>query len=66
MKTLPLFCLLLVLFSACAKHDFKAPEPVKVTETEPLEEIRMPQAQQKTAGSLWANDATSIFSDFKA
>ncbi len=66
MKPLLLFCILVVLFSGCAKNNFKDPEPVKVTETEPLEEIRMPQEQKKTAGSLWSTNETSIFSDYKA
>ena len=66
MKKLPIFCILVVLLAGCAKNSLNAPEPVKVTETEPLEEIRMPQLQQKTEGSLWSNDGTSVFSDYKA
>ena len=66
MKTLPILCILVLLLSACGRSDFHDHTPVKAIETEPLEEIRMPQAQQKTDGSLWTSNEGSIFSDYKA
>jgi flagellar L-ring protein precursor FlgH len=62
MKTLPLICLFVLLFSGCASINH--PEAVKIPE--PLEEIQMPQVLEKSAGSLWSNDAASIYSDHKA
>ncbi len=61
MKTLPIFCILVLFFSGCASTH---PDPVKIPE--PLEEIQTPQVTEKSAGSLWSNDAPSIFSDHKA
>jgi flagellar L-ring protein FlgH len=61
MKNLTLVLIVVLLFSGCAK-----PPSEVVQSPEPLEEIQTPHTQEKTAGSLWSNDATSIFSDHKA
>ncbi|MDR3630069.1 MAG: flagellar basal body L-ring protein FlgH [Desulfocapsaceae bacterium] len=66
MKRLTSYALLLLLLSGCARNSFTNDSPVKAADTEPLDEIAMPQAQPKTPGSLWTNADGSIFSDYKA
>ena len=66
MKTLSIFCILLFLLSGCAKNSFNSNDPVKASETEPLEDIKMPDAQKKSDGGIWTNTNSSIFSDSKA
>jgi flagellar L-ring protein FlgH len=61
MKNLPFLLILVLIFSGCAKTP---PEIVKASE--PLEDIQSPKPLEKTAGSLWSEDETSIFSDHKA
>jgi flagellar L-ring protein FlgH len=62
MKNLSILCLLFLFLAACAKENsteaLQAPEP--------LEDIQLPHQQEKTAGSLWSEDAPSIFADHKA
>jgi len=61
MKNLLLILILVLFFSGCAKTPS---DVVKVPE--PLEEVQTPHAHDRTPGSLWSNDTTSIFSDHKA
>jgi flagellar L-ring protein FlgH len=61
MKNLLLILMFALFFTGCAKT------PSDVVKTpEPLEEIQPYHEEEKTAGSLWSNDATSIFADHKA
>ena len=62
MKKITFIILVCVALSGCARN--YPPQIVKIPE--PLEEIRTPQPQEKTAGSLWSKDNPSMFSDHKA
>ncbi len=50
-----------LLLASCASQ-----QPRLVEIPEPLEDIKTPEVSQRTPGSLWNSDATSMFSDQKA
>lgn len=50
-----------ILLSSCA-----SPQPRLVEIPEPLEDSKTPIASQRTPGSLWTTESTSMFSDQKA
>lgn len=61
MKTRILIAAAAVMLAACAK-----PQPSLVEIPEPLEETKTPSMSQRTPGSLWTSESTSMFSDQKA
>jgi flagellar L-ring protein precursor FlgH len=61
MKNVTLFLVVTVALSACAR-----PEPRIIQIPEPLEDSKMPVAAERSPGSLWSTDSTSMFADHKA
>jgi flagellar L-ring protein precursor FlgH len=50
-----------MILSSCARQ-----EPHIVTIPEPLEDSKIAEVSERTPGSLWSNDSSSIYSDHKA
>lgn len=61
MRNALLFILVILLLASCARR-----EPRVVEIPEPLEDSKTPEISQRTPGSLWSSDSTSMFSDQKA
>lgn len=61
MKKLLLPLITALMLSSCASQ-----KPQLVEIPEPLEDSKTPEASQRTPGSLWNSDATSMFSDHRA